>query len=390
MADHIYLDYQATTPVDRRVLSAMTPYFSERFGNPSSQHAAGARAAAAIERARAQVAALIGAGRREIFFLSGATEANNLALKGLAARARRRHIVTTAIEHPAVLAPLRALASQGFEMTVLDVGPDGLPDLDMLAAAVDERTLLVSIAAANHEIGTLPPLRPIAEIAHAQGALFHSDGAQAVGKVDLAVERDGLDLLSISAHKLYGPKGVGALYIRRDCQPLVAPLIDGGGHERGLRSGTLNVPGIVGLGVACEIAGREQSAEAASTAALRERFLAGLRELLDEVELNGPPLSSRLPGNLNVCFAGVDSEALMAHCPELSFSTGSACSAATPTPSHVLRAIGLSDETAEQSARFGFGRPTSLAEVDIAVERLAAAGERIRSRTRTVQTVGAG
>jgi cysteine desulfurase len=384
----IYLDYQATTPVDTRVLNAMLPHFDERFGNAASiQHAHGLDAADAVHHARLQVAGLLGADRREIFFLSGTTEANNLVYKGLASGSQRRHIVTAATEHPAVLDPLRTLARQGFEITVLDVNSDGLPDLDALAAAVSERTLLVSLAAANNEIGTLPPLRAIAEIAHARGALLHSDAAQAVGKVDIDVERDGLDLLSFSAHKLYGPKGVGGLYVRRDHRRLLSALIEGGGHEGGLRSGTLNVPGIVGLGVACEIASRELVAEAARLVALRDSFFAKLRDLLEDVELNGP--ATRLPGNLNLRFPGVDSEALMANCPDLAFSTGSACSAATPTPSHVLLAIGLTKEAAEQSARFGFGRLTSAEDVDTAAEQLATAVARIRRVSRPTEPVGA-
>jgi cysteine desulfurase len=385
----IYLDYQATTPLDPRVLDAMLPYFSERFGNAASvQHARGQEAAEAINCARLQVAGLLGADRREIFFLSGATEANNLALKGLAFSTHRRHIVTAAGEHPAVLDPLRTLAGQGCEVTVLDVDSDGLPDLDALAAAVSERTLLVSLAAANNEIGTLPPLRAITEIVHARGALFHCDAAQGVGKIDLDVERDGIDLLSISAHKLYGPKGVGALYVRRDYQRLLSALIDGGGHEGGLRSGTLNVPGIVGLGAASEVASCERVAETARLVALRDRFFAGLRDLLDDVELNGP-VKERLPGNLNLRFRGVDSEALMANCPDLAFSAGSACSAATPTPSHVLIAIGLTKEAAEESARFGFGRLTSAGDIDAAVEQLASAVARIRRMSRPAEPVGA-
>jgi cysteine desulfurase len=383
----IYLDHQATTPVDTRVLEAMLPYFTERFGNAaSSQHARGREAADAVHSARMQVAGLLGADRREVFFLSGATEANNLALKGLASSAHRRQIVTAATEHPAVLGPLRTLAAQGFEITVLDVDGDGLPNLDALAAVVSERTLLVSLAAANNEIGTMLPLRAIAEIVHAHGALLHSDAAQAVGKIDLDVERDGIDLLSISAHKLYGPKGVGALYVRRDSQRLLSALIDGGGHERGLRSGTLNVPGIVGLGAACEIAGRERVAEAGRLVALRDRFLAGLRDHLDDVELNGP--TTRLPGNLNLRFLGVDSEALMANCPDLAFSAGSACSSATPTLSHVLLAIGLAEEAAEQSVRFGFGRLTSTEDIDAAVQRLVAAVTRVRGMSRAAEPVG--
>jgi cysteine desulfurase len=377
MNDPIYLDYQATTPVDPRVLDAMLPYFSERFWNPTSAHALGAEAADAVELARGQVAALLGADRREIIFVSGATEANNLAIKGLARRTRRRHVVTFATEHRAVLDPLQTLALDGFELSVLGVDADGLPDLEALAETITERTLLVSLAGANNEIGTLPSLRAAADVAHAHGALLHTDAAQAIGKVELDVDRDAVDLLSLSGHKLYGPKGVGALYVRRASRGSLEALVDGGQQEHGLRSGTLNVPGIVGLGAACEVAAAEYRAESERLSALRQRFLDGLRELIEEIELNGPEVA-RLPGNINLRFAGVDSEALIANCPGLAFSAGSACSSATPTPSHVLLAIGLSREAADQSARFGFGRMTTSGQVDSAVEQLAGAVARIR------------
>lgn len=389
MTPPIYLDYQATTPVDPRVLDRMLPYFSERFANPASvQHRAGQQAADAVAVAREQIAGLIGADRREIVFCSGATEANNLALKGAAARScDRRRLVTIATEHPAVLDPLRALADRGFEVCVLGVDHDGQPDLEELAAAVDERTLLVTVAAANNEIGTIAPLRQIADIAHTSGALLHTDAAQAAGRIDLDVERDGIDLLSLSAHKHYGPKGVGALYIRREHQRHLAPLLDGGGHEKGLRSGTPNTPGIVGLGAAAELAATQRAEDAARLTELADRFHRDLTERVGDIELNGPPASDRLSGNLNLRISGVDAEALIANCPELCFSAGSACSAATPTPSHVLIAIGLDDEQADQSARFGFGRPTTAADVDHAIDMLAEAIVRIRSRA--AQPIGA-
>jgi cysteine desulfurase len=387
MTRTIYFDYQASTPVDPRVLEAMLPYFSERFGNPASiQHAAGVEAGEAVEHSRRQVAVLLGADRREICFVSGATEANNLAFKGLAARGRRRHIVTIATEHAAILDPLRSLGSAGFEIDVLPVNKVGLPDLDMLDAAVSERTLVVSVAAANNEIGALPPVREIAEIAHARGALFHTDAAQAAGRIDIDVGREGIDLLSLSAHKLYGPKGVGALYVRREHQPKLAAVIDGGGHERGLRSGTLNVPGIIGLGASCEIACEERSSEAERLVGLRDRFHAGLRELVSDVELNGPE-AERLPGNLNLRFPGVEADTLIANCRDIAFSAGSACSSATPSPSHVLLALGLSAAAAEQSARFGFGRPTTSKDVDEAVQRLGHAIKRVRSATRSARSI---
>jgi cysteine desulfurase len=377
----IYLDYQATTPVDRRVLDAMLPYFADRFGNPASvQHELGQEAGVAVEDARRRVAALIGSDRREVYFLSGATEANNLALKGLATTAQRRRIITLATEHHAVLDPLQFLARHGFRIDVLAVDRFGRMDLDALAEAVAEDVLLVSVAGANNEIGTLAPLGAIAEVAHARGALLHTDAAQAVGKIDIDVDRDGIDLLSLSAHKLYGPKGAGALFVRREHQSKLRACIDGGGHERGLRSGTLNVPGIVGLGAACEVARREFATEAPRLAALRDRFHAALRDLVPDIELNGPE-GDRLPGNLNLRIPGVEVDALMANSPGLAFSAGSACSAATPTPSHVLLAIGLSQEAAEQSARFGFGRPTTAEEVDNAVQRIAHAIYRVRDRS---------
>lgn len=375
--DLIYLDYQATTPVDPRVLKAMLPYFGGRFGNAASvQHAAGRAASVAVEAAREQVAESLGADRREIVFCSGATEADSLAIKGLTKGSERDRLVVLATEHPAILGPVRSLHRSGYEVVELDVDVAGQPSLLNLREAVDERTLLVSVAAANNEIGTLPPLAEIAEIAHEKGAYFHTDAAQAVGKVDLDVGRDGIDLLSLSGHKLYGPKGVGALYVRRELQPLIAPQIEGGGHERGLRSGTLNVPGIIGLGAAAELAAAGREEEAERLQALADRLLKKLREEVDGVELNGS--AERLPGNLNLRFPGVDAEALIANCPELAISAGSACSAATPTPSHVLTAIGLDQEAAEQSVRIGIGRPTTGPEVDRAAGLLVAAANRIR------------
>lgn len=386
--DLIYLDFQATTPVDPRVLEAMLPYFSERFANAASvQHVAGQVVVAAVESAREQVAEAIGADRREIAFTSGATEANSLALKGLTKGSERDRLVVLATEHPAVLESARSLRRSGYEVVEQSVDSEGLPSLADLRRAVDKRTLLVSVAAANNEIGTLPSLAEIADIAHEKGAYFHTDAAQAFGKVDLDVDRDGIDLLSLSGHKLYGPKGIGALYVRRELQSLIAPQIEGGGHERGLRSGTLNVPGIVGLAAAAElaIAGREE--EEARLQALADRFLRRLREGVDMVELNGP--AARLPGNLNLRFPGIDAEALIANCPELAISAGSACSAATPTPSHVLTAIGLDPEAAEQSVRIGIGRPTTSPEVDRAADLLVAAVNRIHAATSVSQGVGA-
>ena len=376
----IYLDHQATTPVDPRVLDAMLPFFTQHFGNPASvQHAQGDSARKAVELAREQVAAAVGADRREIVFCSGATEANNRALKGLAEGAYRRHPVVSAIEHPAVLDVGRALARSGFELTELPVDSAGGVSLADLEATVTDRTLVVSVAAANNEIGTLAPLREIAAIAHSRGAHFHTDAAQAAGKIEIDVERDGIDMLSMSAHKMYGPKGVGALYVKRELQDRISPLLDGGSHERGLRSGTVNAPGVVGMGSAAALAMLEREAETTRMRQLAERLYARLDSAVDGLELNGPRLEEpRLPGNLNLHFPGIDAEVLMANCPDLAVSAGSACSAATPTPSHVLTAIGLGQQAAEESVRLGVGRPTTAADVDRAADLLAAATARVR------------
>jgi cysteine desulfurase len=381
----IYLDYQATTPLDPRVLDAMLPFLTSHFGNPSSvQHRFGLEAADAVEGARRQLAAALGAEPRDVVFTSGATEANNLALKGLAATSpQRRRLVALTAEHRAVLQPLESLAATGFEVTLLQVDRDGLPDLDQLERIVDDRTLVVSVAAANSEIGTLPPLRAIADVCHSHGALFHTDAAQALGKIPLEVDRDGIDLLSVSAHKLYGPKGIGALYVRREHQAKVQALLDGGGQEHGLRSGTLNVPAIVGFGAAAELAGEELGQEAPRLANLRDRLHDALEQELDGVVLNGPP--DRLPGNINLRFVGVDADALIANCPGLAFSAGSACSAGTPEPSHVLLAIGLSHEAASESVRLSLGRPTTGDEVDAAVDQIVRAVTHIRSAVRSPQ-----
>lgn len=381
LAHTLYLDYQATTPVDPRVLEVMMPFFGVRFGNPASiQHAQGNSAREAVEVAREQVATLIGGDRREIVFCSGATEANNLALKGLTEKVDRGHLVVSATEHPAVLDVARALERRGFELTELPVDAEGQISLADLEAAVTDRTLLVSVAAANNEIGALAPLREIAQITHAHGALLHTDAAQAAGKIDIDVRRDGIDLLSLSAHKMYGPKGVGALYVARELQGRISPLLEGGGHERGLRSGTVNTPGVVGFGSAAAFARGEREEESARLRVLAKRLYARLCFAIDGLELNGPPLEgARLPGNLNLRFPDIDAEAMMANCPALSFSAGSACAAATPTPSHVLTAIGLDQQAAEESVRLGVGRPTVAADVDRAADTLIAASARLRA-----------
>jgi cysteine desulfurase len=419
----IYLDHHATTPVDPRVQEAMLPFLGEQFGNAASRsHAFGWAAEAAVEKAREQVAALIGAQAREIVFTSGATESNNLALKGAVAlyRSRGDHVVTLKTEHKSVLDVCKRLEHEreehlrglklmrlmqlagepvtgenaavlaercrldedpwaqrwaeavpaGARVTYLGVGKYGTVDLGELGVAIGPRTVLVSAMLANNEIGVLQPVREIGALCRERGVLFHCDAAQGAGKVPFDVEECRTDLVSLSAHKLYGPKGVGALYVRRKPRVKVAPLIDGGGHERGMRSGTLNVPAIVGFGVACELARAELAEESARVARLRDRLWAGLRERLPRVFLNGSP-ERRLPGNLNVSFAGVDGEALMLSMREVAVSSGSACTSASLEPSYVLRALGVPDDLARSSIRFGVGRFTTEEEIDSVVGRVA-------------------
>ncbi|HEX7007731.1 MAG TPA: IscS subfamily cysteine desulfurase [Alphaproteobacteria bacterium] len=382
MTRFVYLDYQATTPTDPRVVEAMMPYFTEEFGNPHSiQHAPGRRAEAAVERAREQVANLIGAEAREIVFTSGATESNNLAIKGAARFARdkagRDHVITVATEHKCVLESARRLESEGIAVTVLPVGADGQIDLDELRAAMTERTSLVSIMAVNNEIGVIAPLAEIGALCRERGVLFHTDAAQAVGKIPVDVEAMKIDLLSISGHKLYGPKGVGALYVRRRPRARLEPIIDGGGQERGLRSGTLPTPLVVGLGEASAIAGREMAEEAERLLALRRRLYDGLTARLAGVTLNGDP-ERRVPGNLNLSFAGVEAEALMARLDDVAVSSGSACTSASVEPSYVLRAMGVPDALANASVRIGLGRFTTEADIDHAIARIAEVVEDLR------------
>ena len=376
----IYLDYQATTPTDPRVVDAMLPFFHERFGNPhSAQHALGWDAEAAVEKARAQVAALIGAEPREIVFTSGATESNNLAIKGAARfhKDRKRRVVTIETEHKCVLESCRRLEKEGCDVVFLPVEANGLLDLDRLAAAVTEETAVVSVMAVNNEIGVIQPLAEIGAICRAKGAYFHTDAAQAVGKIPIDVQAMAIDLLSLSGHKVYGPKGIGALYVRRRPRVRLEPLFDGGGQERGFRSGTLPAPLCVGLGEACALAARELAQEAARLERLKDKLLAGLTGRLEGVAVNGDP-ARRIPGNLNLSFAGIDSEALMEAMPGLAVSTGSACTSAAVEPSYVLRGIGLPDELARASLRIGLGRFTTEDEVDRAVERIVAAVTRLR------------
>jgi len=371
-AASIYLDYPATTPCDPRVVEAMLPHFSAHTGNPHNrQHAAGRAAAAAIEQARAQIAALIGARPAQILFTSGATEANNLALQGMAraARARGRHIVTVATEHASVLAPLGALARDGFEVTVLPVDAAGLVDPDRVAHALRSDTILVSVMAVNNEIGTIQPLGAIGALCRARGIPLHSDGAQAAGRMDLDVTALGVDLMSLSAHKLYGPPGVGALYLRAG-DPV--PPLQGGGQERGLRPGTLPTALCVGFGRAATLAADERAGEAIRLAALADRLWQGLRRAVPTVRRNGS-VEHGVAGLLSVRFPGLDATALMEDLPELALSSGAACSAASGLPSSVLTAIGLDAAAAQSTLRIGIGRFTSAVEVDRAVALIGAA-----------------
>jgi cysteine desulfurase len=387
----IYLDNHATTRTDPRVVEAMLPFFSERYGNAASvSHRFGWDAAAALEEAREQVARSIGAEPREIIFTSGATESNNLAIKGAAQALRRRgnHLVTASSEHKAVLDPMKRLAREGWDLTIVPCDQHGHVAPEAVAEALNDRTVLVSIMAANNEVGTLNPIAAIGRLCHERGVNFHSDAAQALGKVPLDVQSDAVDLLSISAHKFYGPKGIGALYVRRrDPQVRLQPLIDGGGHERGFRSGTVAVPLAVGMGAAAELAIREQPEEARRILVLRERLRAGIERRLTSVRINGHP-EERLPGNLNISFPGVNGEALLMTMRDVAVSSGSACSSANPEPSHVLLAMGLGEELAHASLRFGLGRFTTAEEVDFAIGAVCDAVMKLRSHSVVWTTSG--
>ncbi|MBP1636130.1 MAG: Cysteine desulfurase [Acidobacteria bacterium] len=377
----IYMDCHATTPVDPRVLEAMLPYFSERFGNAASRnHSFGWQAEEAVEAARKQIAGLVGATAREIVVTSGATESDNLAIKGAARMYREKgdHIVTVVTEHKAVLDTCKHLQKEGFQVTYLPVGRDGLVDLDRLRDAITPRTTLISVMAANNEIGVVQPIAEIGRIARERGVLFHTDAVQAAGKVPFDVNAMNVDMASLSAHKMYGPKGVGALYVRRrNPRVLLEPIIDGGGHERGMRSGTLNVPGIVGMGKAAAIAAAEMSAESERVRSLRDRLLAGLRAGLDEIYVNGS-MEHRLPGNLNVSFAYVEGESLLMGISDVAVSSGSACTSATLEPSYVLKALGVGDELAHSSIRFGLGRFNTEEEVDYVAGKMVQVVGRLR------------
>jgi len=377
----IYMDNHATTRVDPRVLDAMLPYFSDTFGNAASRnHEFGWVAEQAVEQAREQIAKLIGATSKEIIFTSGATESDNLAIKGVAEMYREKgdHIITQTTEHKAVLDTCKRLEKHGFRVTYLPVQKDGRIDLDDLKRAIDEKTILVSIMHANNEIGVLQPVREIGQLCHERGVLFHTDAVQSVGKVPFNVIEDHIDLASISAHKIYGPKGVGALYVRRkNPRVQLVAQIDGGGHERGMRSGTLNVTGIVGLGKACEIAMHELPEETAKLTQLRDRLKQQILSNLDEVYVNGS-MEHRVPGNLNISFAYVEGESLLMGINDIAVSSGSACTSATLEPSYVLKALGTGDDLAHSSIRFGIGRFNTQAEVDYVAKRVVETVKRLR------------
>jgi cysteine desulfurase len=377
----IYMDYHATTPVDPRVLDAMMPFFFEKFGNPASRnHAFGWEGEEAVETARKQVADLLGAGAKEIIFTSGATESNNLAIKGAAEMYREKgnHIITCVTEHKAVIDTCKKLEKQGSRVTYLPVQKDGRISLDDLRAAISDKTILITIMTANNEIGVLQPIAEIGAIAKEKGILFHTDAVQAVGKVPFNVNDLKVDLVSLTAHKMYGPKGVGALYVRRrNPRVLVAEQISGGGHERGMRSGTLNVPGIVGMGKAAALAMAEMATESARLRALRDRLNALLHENLDEIYVNGS-MEHRLPHSLNISFAYVEGESLLMGINDVAVSSGSACTSASLEPSYVLKALGAGDDLAHSSIRFGLGRWTTDEEVTYVVEKLTSVVRRLR------------
>jgi len=376
----VYLDYQSTTPCDPRVLEKMLPYFTEEFGNPHSRnHAYGWRAEEAIEIARAQIADIIQADPREVIFTSGATESNNLALKGVVSfyKGQKDHIVTCATEHKCILDTCRHLAQEGFNVTYLPVEKNGIIDLNRLKDALTDRTSLVSIMAVNNEIGVIQPLEEIGKICRERGIFFHTDAAQAVGKIPLDVEAMNIDLLSLTAHKMYGPKGIGALYVRRKPRVRLVSLINGGGQERGMRSGTLSPPLCVGFGQACAIAKEEMADENLTLLALRNRFYQKIISELEEVYVNGD-LNQRIPGNLNISFAHVEGEGLMMGIKDLALSSGSACTSASLEPSYVLRALGVEEEMAHTSLRIGFGRFTTTEDVDYAAEKIIAEVRRLR------------
>ncbi len=369
----IYMDNQATTPVDPRVLDAMLPYFGERFGNAASRnHQFGWDAEEGVTKAREQVAALINASPKEIVFTSGATESDNLALKGVAEMYSQKgdHIITCVTEHKAVIDSAKHLEKQGIRITFLPVEKNGRVDLDDLKRAITDKTILISIMTANNEVGVVQDIGEIGRIAREHGVLFHTDAVQAVGKIPFDVQEMNVDIASISAHKMYGPKGVGAIYVRRrNPRVLLSPIMDGGGHERGMRSGTLNVPGIVGFGMAAELAMNELEEESARLFRLRERLRTGLEANLDELYINGD-MEHRVPGNLNISFAYVEGESLLMGIDDIAVSSGSACTSASLEPSYVLKALGVGEDLAHTSIRFGLGRFNTDEEVDYVVDKV--------------------
>ncbi len=377
----VYLDYQATTPLDPRVLKFMLPYFNERFGNPHSRnHSYGWEAEESIEVAREQVANIIGANPKEIVFTSGATESNNISIKGVADfyGDKKKHIITCVTEHKCVLESCRSLSERGFEVTYLPVQTNGLIDLDLLSKTIKDDTLLVSIMAVHNEIGVIQPLKEIGKLCREKGVFFHTDCAQAVGKISLDVNEMNIDLVSISGHKIYGPKGVGALYIRRKPRVRIKPMMSGGGQERGMRSGTLSPALCVGLGEACKIAMDEMDEENKRLLSLKNRFMKGIFKSCKDIYLNGSE-EKRIPGNLNLSFAYVEGESLMMGIKDLSVSSGSACTSASLEPSYVLRALGVEEELAHTSLRIGIGRFTTEEEVDKAVSDIVKEVNRLRS-----------
>jgi cysteine desulfurase len=378
----VYMDNHATTPMDPRVLEEMLPYFMEKFGNSASRnHSFGWSAEEGVELARERIAKLVGATTKEIIFTSGATESDNLAIKGVAEMYKEKgnHIITAVTEHKAVLDTCKRLEKYGYRVTYMPVQKDGLVDLEELKRAMDSgKTILVTIMAANNEIGVLQPFAEIGKLCRERGIIFHTDATQAVGKIPIDVNKQNIDLLSISAHKMYGPKGVGALYVRRkNPRVQISAIIDGGGHERGMRSGTLNVPGIVGLGKACAIASEEMSKEACHLAGLRNRLRDRIMGALDEVYINGS-MEHRLPGNLNISFAYVEGESLLMGINDIAVSSGSACTSATLEPSYVLKALGTGDDLAHSSIRFGIGRFNTEAEIDYVADRVVETVSRLR------------
>jgi cysteine desulfurase len=377
----IYMDNHATTPMDPRVLEEMLPYFTDKFGNAASRnHSFGWAAEEGTETARERIAKLVGATTKEIIFTSGATESDNLAIKGVAEMYREKgnHIITAVTEHKAVLDTCKRLEKNGYRVTYLPVQKDGLIDLGDLKRAMDDKTILVSIMFANNEIGVLQPVAEIGKLCHERGVIFHTDATQAIGKVPVDVIKQNIDLASISGHKMYGPKGVGALYVRRkNPRVQISAIIDGGGHERGMRSGTLNVPGIVGLGKACAIAQEDMPQESCRLAGLRNRLRDRIMNRLDEAYINGST-EHRLPGNLNISFAYVEGESLLMGINDIAVSSGSACTSATLEPSYVLKALGTGDDLAHSSIRFGIGRFNTEAEVDYVADRVIETVERLR------------